>query len=241
LFAQAGQRFGRGTVTDPEIRVRQGSSEARGARLRCDCGNVYESPLYALIRGAKTSCGCGNARSKYRDSPVKAGQRYGKGVVTDPDAGRHSSGHRLVSLRCDCGNTYTITYSQCLGGGTRSCGCLPGMRSHGLSRHPLYGTWTSMLHRCEDPGHKYYRLYGGRGIKVCDRWHDVAVFIEDIESGIGPRPKGMTLDRIDPNGKYEPGKVRWATQKEQIANRRPYSEWRSAGDDRAAASVVPSS
>jgi hypothetical protein len=93
------------------------------------------------------------------------------------------------------------------------------MRTHRLSGHPLYGTRTGMLHRCEDPAHKFYSDYGGRGIKVCDRWHDVAAFIADIESTIGPRPDGMTLDRIDNDGNYEPGKVRWATHAQQMANR----------------------
>jgi hypothetical protein len=80
-----------------------------------------------------------------------------------------------------------------------------------------------MLQRCENPAADNYKDYGGRGIKVCPQWHDVRVFIADIDRLLGPRPKGMTLDRIDVNGDYGPGKVRWATASQQALNRRPIS------------------
>lgn len=92
--------------------------------------------------------------------------------------------------------------------------------SHGLSDHPLYGVWTMMLHRCEKPDNPRFAHYGGRGIRVCDRWHDVRMFVEDIEREIGPRPAGYTLDRIDTDDNYEPGKVRWSTPSRQNRNRR---------------------
>jgi hypothetical protein len=86
-----------------------------------------------------------------------------------------------------------------------------------------------MLRRCENPAAHNYHLYGGRGIRVHGPWHDLATFIADIEAEIGPQPEGRhpsgvplyTFDRIDNDGHYEPGNVRWATAKEQVANRRP--------------------
>ncbi len=75
-----------------------------------------------------------------------------------------------------------------------------------------------MIHRCENPNHQSYGYYGAKGIKVCDRWHDARMFFEDIERDIGPRPDGLTLDRISVGGDYEPGKVRWATKSEQSCN-----------------------
>jgi hypothetical protein len=89
-----------------------------------------------------------------------------------------------------------------------------------MSRHPLCTTWRNMIERCESQSSGAYKHYGARGIAVCERWHDVRLFIEDIERLLGPRPVGCTLDRINNDGNYEPGNVRWATKQEQVFNRR---------------------
>jgi hypothetical protein len=75
-----------------------------------------------------------------------------------------------------------------------------------------------MLSRCSQPSNKAYRYYGGRGVKVCDRWRHFANFLADM----GERPTGLTIDRIDPHGDYEPGNCRWTTQAEQNRNQRRY-------------------
>jgi hypothetical protein len=97
-------------------------------------------------------------------------------------------------------------------------------RTHGLSRHPLYGTWAGIMARCHRPGSASYKWYGGRGIRMCDEWHDPAAFIGWVEGNIGPRPEGCSIDRVDNDGNYEPGNVRWARKAEQQANRRPYAK-----------------
>lgn len=93
------------------------------------------------------------------------------------------------------------------------------MTRHGLTGSPTYNTWASMKQRCLNPNSPKYRLYGGRGITICDRWLKFENFLADM----GERPPGLTLDRIDNDGDYEPGNCRWATSTQQIANRRPQS------------------
>lgn len=94
-----------------------------------------------------------------------------------------------------------------------------GMRTHGLSKTTEYNIWSTMITRCHTPTNKRFPLYGGKGVTVCDRWrHSFENFLADV----GPRPsKKHSIDRYpDPHGNYEPGNVRWATQKEQCNNKR---------------------
>lgn len=90
----------------------------------------------------------------------------------------------------------------------------------GRGSHPLYNTWNMMLQRCNNTKFESYKLYGKRGIKVCARWsHNITGFPNFIED-MGQRPQGMSLDRIDTNGNYEPNNCRWATDHQQSSNRR---------------------
>ena len=84
---------------------------------------------------------------------------------------------------------------------------------------PEYESWQAMIQRCTNKNRADYHHYGGRGITICDRWrHDFVQFLADMK----PRPEGKSLDRIDVNGNYEPSNCRWATQKQQVNNRRKF-------------------
>lgn len=169
-------------------------------------------------------------------------QRIGRGVVTDPEVRARfgKTVRRAAALLCDCGNTYTAPLLALVPHGedgrinTTSCGCAlkdhiqrvayrggshGNYRVHDLRRHELYQIWKQMLRRCENPRAHNYARYGGRGIKVCPQWHDLTTFVADIERIIGPRPKGRTLDRINPDNDYGPTNVKWSTDIEQARNK----------------------
>ena len=122
-----------------------------------------------------------------------------------------------------CGEGFEAVISYIKYGSIKSCGCYQKQKtketnsSHGLKKHRLYQTWANMRTRCYNIKYKEYKYYGGRGIQICDRWLDIKNFIEDMYPSY---QEGLTLDRIDVNGNYEPDNCRWADLNTQARNTR---------------------
>jgi hypothetical protein len=138
----------------------------------------------------------------------------------------------LWECACDCGSITTAIATQIAKGTKTSCGCKrkeprkprPDLVKrnkenaiHGQTNSRTYSSWRALKFRCENKDNKDYPNYGGRGIKVCDQWSkSFSEFLRDM----GERPEGTSIDRIDPDGNYEPGNCRWASNKKQSNNKR---------------------
>lgn len=176
---------------------------------------------------------------------IVKGQRSGRlTVLEDQQVTR-----QYILCRCECGTTKPIRSDGIQTGRAQSCGCLRAerlrqalaglsreerlrraSRRHGMTGTPEHAAWSRMRSRCNNPRNNSYKNYGGRGIKVCDRWESFENFYADM----GPRPSpDHSLDRKDNELGYGPANCRWATYSEQIRNRRRYICWTAEEDSLA--------
>ncbi|CAJ0899732.1 hypothetical protein R6138_04367 [Ralstonia thomasii] len=146
------------------------------------------------------------------------GDRYGRLVVQAVGKVAGTYRYKAICL-CDCGKTIVTAIDSLNRGRAKSCGCarLEAVTKHGRWNHPLYTVLRSMKSRCYNPSDKRYADYGGRGIAICDRWHDIDNFITDMEPSYFD---GATIERANVNGNYEPGNCTWVTAAAQQSNKR---------------------
>ncbi|PED00076.1 hypothetical protein CN423_23725 [Bacillus cereus] len=158
--------------------------------------------------------------SEYNNKKVSVGKRFGRLVVLEDTGKRNNSKRKIFLCECDCGKKVEVDIAGLRTGDNQSCGCLrlEKVTKHSSSCTKLYKKWADMLQRCNNPNSTNYKYYGERGIKGCDEWYDFVVFKKWAdENGYTER---LSIDRIDPNGNYEPENCRWVTRKQQDRNKR---------------------
>jgi len=149
------------------------------------------------------------------------GKRFGRLFVLE-EVERSKSGQFCFKCICDCGNIKTVIKYHLLSGNTKSCGCLQRetvtvlKTTHNMYSTPTYKSWSYMLSRCNNPNDTAYEYYGGRGIKVCGRWHEFVNFYKDM----GSCPKGLTIERKNNDLGYSKENCYWATRTIQSRNQR---------------------
>lgn len=153
---------------------------------------------------------------------ITSGDRFGRLTILFELEKRKEM--RYFRCKCDCGNDGDYRFVSLSAGVIKSCGCLRNEQNrtvaikHGLSGSSLYNSWHSMKQRCLNPKCAVYKYYGGRGIKICEEWFDFEPF-KDWAMANGYQ-KGLTIERVNVNGGYEPTNCKWITKRDQTRNTR---------------------
>jgi len=217
--------YGRLTITKDLGIVQSGKKRHRTVEAHCQCGVVKTYRLARLKSGHTRSCGCYSAeKRKIEDRP------YGLLNITKEVESIRSGGKsiRAVEAKCQCGTVKIYRLSKLRRGHTKSCGCLrvkmaiEGNKSrakHGMHDTTLYSRWRGIIDRCYQKTAQNYRLYGARGIGMCEQWrNDFQPFYDwCMENGY---KRSLQIDRIDTNGDYEPANCRFVTPEVNNRNKR---------------------
>ncbi|MDW3922226.1 hypothetical protein QI261_00675 [Staphylococcus saprophyticus] len=205
--------------------VKYVGSDNRGKKFlfKCDCGNEVEYTGTYVKNNRYKSCGC-RKYNKNKDEDILKTKFNRLRPIERVDNIKRG---KAFLCKCDCGNTTIVPLASLKNNRVKSCGCLNSEiqskfmkeynNKHGKSNTAEYRVWKGMRERCNNPKHKQYKDYGGRGIKVCERWNNFSVFLEDM----GEKPtKKHQIDRTNNDGNYEPNNCRWVTPSENALNKR---------------------
>ena len=197
-------------------------------RCKCSCGKETVVSSCHLKSGHTKSCGHLIQEKKFEDL---SGQLFGRWIVLKPYGKSIGDGH-LFWCRCECGTERAVGSRSLKSGRSKSCGCLgeenriKACTHHGFARtvngvrpNKLYTIWSGMRDRCNNSLSASYQWYGAKGVKVCEEWDNSFEPFHDWALTNGYK-EGLSIDRINPFGNYEPHNCRWITLSEQAYNKR---------------------
>ena len=226
-----GQTFGRLTVIKENGRNKQGYVIWT---CKCSCGNYVNVASHNLLSGNTQSCKClhkeklSTTERKRNDNFIHTkfnnllNQTFGELTVLKKTEKRYRS-YIVWLCKCSCGNYVEVPSCKLVSGQVKSCGHLrrkkKSVENHSMSKTPLYHVWTSMKQRCQNPKSIQYKYYGLLGVSICEEWNESFIKFYNWSFQNGYK-KGLTIDRINPYGNYEPRNCRWVTQAEQNKNKR---------------------
>jgi hypothetical protein len=214
ILSLVGRKFGKWEV----LSIHETDKPGVHYECQCECGTIAVIPGTTLRAWRSTQCKECNYGELYNPNNM-IGLKFGKWTVLEYKGVKNRLQQYLC--RCKCGLQNILYGADLRAKKTQQCTTCHNRENaqkntkHGYWNTSTYRIWRAIIQRCNNPNCSTFHYYGGRGIKVCDRWLKFENFLKDM----GPRPEKLTIDRIDNDGNYEPGNCRWVTHKENCNNR----------------------